>query len=240
MNVFSAPRGGLTGAALKGIAMAAMVLDHVGAALIEPDFLVPAEAPPTFWLAADTLLRGVGRVSFPLFCFLLAEGFAHTRSAARYLARLALFALVSEVPYDLAFSSGADASAQNVFFTLAAGMMTLMALKRFSGRALPMALSLAAGCALAQALRADYGAAGVVLIAALWLLREKRAAMLTAMAAIALWISRALFGAGALAALPAAMYGGARGTQRFKHAFYLFYPAHLLALWALRRALFGG
>ena len=118
--------------------------------------------------------------------------------------------------------------------------MTLMALKRFSGRVLPMALSLAAGSVLAQALRADYGAAGVVLIAALWLLREKRAAMLAAMAAIALWLSRALFGAGALAALPAAMYGGARGTQRFKHAFYLFYPAHLLALWALRRALFGG
>lgn len=80
----------LTAFHLKLIALATMIVDHIGVVLVPVPFL-----------------RNIGRVAFPLYAFLIAEGCRHTRSRERYLLRLGLLALVSEIPFDLAFHSWA-------------------------------------------------------------------------------------------------------------------------------------
>lgn len=143
-----AKTGGITGSTLKIIAIITMFIDHVGAALFEHylyKFLEPLGADyceaaikaklPWLWFnwmgdpAAvqniDMTLRMIGRIAFPIFCFLLVEGFLHTRNLKKYMIRLGIFALVSDVPFDLAFFGEIGLGHQNVFFTLLLGVMAL-------------------------------------------------------------------------------------------------------------------
>ena len=116
---------GLSGSALKWIAIVTMLIDHTGAVVIEQGALEWAG-----WYWVDFALRVIGRFAFPIFAFLLVQGFLHTRSVPRYLARLTAFALISELPFDLATGDcWYDPGHQNVFFTLATGLVTLAALR---------------------------------------------------------------------------------------------------------------
>ena len=118
---------GLSGSTLKYIAIITMLIDHFGAAF----FIVFTSfyAGTASFAQADILyqvMRGIGRTAFPIFCFVLVEGLYHTHDVKRYLLRLFVFALVSEVPFDLAFSDQIlEFGAQNVFFTLLIGMLML-------------------------------------------------------------------------------------------------------------------
>ena len=146
------PEGkGITGSTLKLIAIVTMFIDHVGAALFEHylyTFLVPnggeyckamiSAKAPWLWmdwmgneqtvLSIDMTLRSIGRIAFPIFCFLLVEGFMHTRNIKKYLLRLGIFALVSDVPFDLAFFAQIGFSHQNVFFTLFIAVLAMWAI----------------------------------------------------------------------------------------------------------------
>ena len=106
----------LSGSSLKLIAIVTMFIDHIGAAVLEMpavwdfvgnrvDVVDPFFNDPTLSLLRDTdiILRLIGRVSFPIFCFLLVEGFLHTRNLKKYMGRMAVFCLLSEIPYNLAF-----------------------------------------------------------------------------------------------------------------------------------------
>jgi len=135
------PRRTFSGTALKTIACITMLVDHIGASCIEAGILTPGldagtlsqdtlSAYPLYRL--DMVLRFTGRLAFPLFCFLLVEGFVHTHNVKGYLGRLVLFGLLSEVPFDLAFfRTPFDPSAQNVYWTLALGVLAMAGLKRF-------------------------------------------------------------------------------------------------------------
>ncbi len=227
---------GLSGSTLKIIAMVTMLIDHIGAAVLARMVI----AGNVGLYDVYHVLRLIGRVAFPIFCFLLVEGFCYTRDAKKYAIRLCLFALLSEVPFDLAFASKVlEFEYQNVFFTLAIGLLTIMAYKKVEDSAIdnPMTkwfLQLAvavAGGLTAELLRTDYGMLGVVVIVAFYALRSNRFFQIVAgcilfMENMTAW----------LAFVPVWFYNGTRGL-RVKWLFYVFYPAHLLILYGICHAM---
>ena len=228
---------GLDGGALKCIAAALMLTDHVGAILLP-------EAP---------VLRCVGRLAFPIFAFFIAEGYAHTRDFGRYFRRLAILAVVSEMPFNLENGAVFDLTRQNVLWTFCLALLTLRGLEplgreRGFGRWAGCGLVLAAGFAAGELLRTDYGGWGVVTVALLYLCRDGKYAklwLLLAMAAVNGLgmgsLTMPVFGGEmpiqifAVAALPVIwLYNGQAGPKGLRRAFYVFYPAHLLVLEGIR------
>ena len=230
-----------SGTALKTIACITMLVDHIGASCIEAGILTPGldagvlsqdtlSACPLYRL--DMVLRFTGRLAFPLFCFLLVEGFVHTHNVKGYLGRLLLFGLISEVPFDLAFFRTPFAPQhQNVYWTLALGVLAMAGLKRFEKEnGLPgwQGLVWAGGCAaLALAANTDYHAIGVLIICTLYLTRADRKRQCLAGAVLFLFELTA-----PQAFVLVWFYNGQRGacSPLLKKAFYWFYPVHLLVL----------
>ena len=228
---------GLDGGTLKGIAAALMLTDHVGAILL-PEVLA---------------LRCVGRLAFPIFAFFIAEGYAHTRDFGRYFRRLAILAVVSEIPFNLENGAVFDPARQNVLFTFCLALLTLRGLEvlgreRGFGRWAGCGLVLAAGFAAGELLRTDYGGWGVVTVALLYLCRDGKYAKLWLFLAMAAVnglgmgsLTMRVFGGEmpiqifAVAALPVIwLYNGQAGPKGLRRAFYVFYPAHLLVLEGIR------
>lgn len=228
---------GLDGGTLKCIAAALMLTDHVGAILLP-------EVP---------VLRCVGRLAFPIFAFFIAEGYTHTRDFGRYFRRLAILAVVSEIPFNLENEAVFDLTRQNVLFTFCLALLTLRGLEalgreRGFGRWAGCGLVLAAGFAAGELLRTDYGGWGVVTVALLYLCRDGKYAklwLLLAMAAVNGLgmgsLTMPVFGGEipiqifAVAALPVIwLYNGQAGPKGLRRAFYVFYPAHLLVLEGIR------
>lgn len=125
-------RKGISGSTLKFIAVFSMLIDHIAASvLLNP--LVNANS--AFMISLAHVMRMFGRLAFPIFCFLLIEGFLHTKNRKKYALRLALFALISEIPFDLAFSyKSFDFSYQNVFFTLLIGLLVMIGFQTITDR----------------------------------------------------------------------------------------------------------
>lgn len=242
------PRG-LSGNALKIIAMVTMLIDHIGAVIIEPGiFHTPDQAAVQAvlateaglkWIAVDQVLRTVGRIAFPIFCFLLVEGFLHTKDVKKYLMRLLAFALISEVPFDMAiFGTWFDPAYQNVFFTLFIGLLVLEGYRRLEASQMKQILVMFAGCAAAFLVRCDYNVFGIVLVVILYLFRNNKRYRTVAGALMAAMESNSFFCAAALAFIPIHLYNGTRGKSGLKYVFYWFYPVHLLILYAIRMVAF--
>lgn len=228
-----------SGSALKWFAVLIMLVDHIGACLLEVFVLNYYGVSPLagridnlyFWLILDSVLRGIGRAAFPIFCFLLVEGAVHTRSPRKYLLRLTSFALISEIPFDLALHNQPFYwETQNVFFTLLAGLLVIQAFQRSPGQEWRGMLALAVLGAAAELCGTDYGAIGVAVIAVMYLLRERFwAASVLSLILLVLLARIEIFSIPAFLIL--ALYNGKRGRQP-KYFFYVFYPVHLLILWA--------
>ena len=228
----------LSGSWLKVMAMAAMLIDHTAGQILghyeafrEPLFVVGRHAVNWYFL-----LRCVGRLAFPLFCFLMVEGFLHTHDRRRYGRNLLLFALLSEVPWNLTHGGHLYGASQSVMWTLLLGYLALVAVERWerdlvaTGR---MALCVFSIIGVGILLRADYGSCGVSFILLLYLLRRNH--VLRAAVGCCFLGSRWIAG---LAFIPIAMYNGRRGFIRGafgKYLFYAFYPLHLLALYVIKR-----
>lgn len=253
-NDSSSKPSGISGSALKIIAVVTMVIDHfsylyVGGwtlrRVVQEAMMNGNQVDPffsnrlrdIFWIA-NNILRCVGGIAFPIFAFLLVEGFIHTSSVRRYAGRLALFALISEIPFDLMlFDTWFYPEYQNVFLTLLLGLGALSAVKYLIPENPILGIGGAAGCILlAELLHTDYSAMGVALMLIFYLLRERKglrtifAALLLAGAlVITEWYTRipgVLF-----SLLLINFYSGERGNLKGKYFFYWFYPVHLLLLW---------
>ena len=224
-----------SGNALKWIAMVTMFIDHSAVVLIENRFLggqtaamdyALALSQPGPWWKLDMVMRLIGRIAFPIFCFLLVEGFVHTRSVKDYAMRLAILACVSEIPFDLAiFGVPFYWDYQNVAFTLLIGLGAMTAWKKFEGKAVLQVLLAAGFCLAAMIVDCDYGAFGVFLIVLLYALRENRRWQAIFGALSVLWENSA-----PLAFILIYFYNGQRGKSHGKYLFYAFYPLHLLLL----------
>lgn len=244
---------------LKMIALLAMLIDHVGAALVLQALSVVDAGSYEAWYIFYRMLRNLGRTSFPIYAFLLAEGFFYTHSRKKYLGRLALFALLSEMPYDMAFHGsifyGSD---QNVFLTLVLGFLVIWGLEKckeiclaFSKRRgmvtnilsqcmlfAVSALLVFSGAAFAKALHMDYGAYGVWLIVLFYFgTRLNVSRILTCALGYLLFLWEPFCFGGFLLIL---FYNGKRKLQgkELQYFFYLFYPIHLLILGLLRVVFF--
>ena len=255
---------GITGAVLKNAAYATMLIDHFFAILflnyMQRNLVDGGWAPqlePIYRAG-----RAVGRISFVLFTFLIVEGFFYTSSRVRFLMRLFVFALLSEIPFDLALSGTAfDWSGQNVYWTLFLGVLVLTLWDYLShyGSVLATAgryLILAAGCLSAFLCSTDYRFMGVLLIFAMYRTREKDGGDQFMAAGLVMllgtWGSNLIrygdiYSAGylfrfslremyGLLAFPLIfLYNGEKGRQLPKPFYYGFYPIHLLILFGIAK-----
>lgn len=212
---------------LKKLAMITMLIDHMGAILLERTTLYSIKWIPVL----DFLLRMIGRLAFPIFCFLLVQGFIHTSNLKRYIRRLLIFALCSEIPFDLAVFSKLSGEHQNVGFTLLIGILMLSAFSWFEKNTKKPELgylisTIIAGSA-AYLLAVDYSYQGILLIAILYLLRNNNKLKCILGGLLFTYQSAAVF------AFPIIYNAsGKKGNSRISgRQFYLFYPIHLLILY---------
>lgn len=215
---------------LKVIACVTMLLDHIGAAF------VPG--------ISGNILRGIGRIAFPVYCFLLAEGVHYTRSPRKYALRLLTGLLLSEIPFDLLFFGRLSWAYSSVMVTLLLGFFYGVAVKRIQNPGVRILL-VVPFVAAAELLGSDYGGWGVALIAMFILTREiprKNVVQTVGLAAICCLIGGATISIGGLlmpvellgvvAMIPILCYSGEKATSSrwIQRGFYLFYPVHLTVL----------
>ncbi len=234
----------LSAGTLKLIAIMTMLIDHfaagVYASLYTSGYLFRIGKMDNA-IEIYTVCRNIGRFAFPIFCFLLVESFFHTKSRLKYLGNLVIFAVVSELPFDLALMNGLNFEMQNVFFTLAIALVTIWGAQIVRDKLLSKPLTsivlqvayILIGCLVATALHTDYSYYGIVLVVIFYYFRSNR---LFACIMGYLWF---LFEPWCFPAFIALLfYNGKRGI-RLKYFFYAFYPVHLLLLYGLRILLIG-
>lgn len=226
----TAKGNGVSADLLKWIAIITMFIDHIGAAVVEKTniYLLP------YGKVLDFTLRFIGRLAFPIFCFLLIEGFYHTRSRKKYLCNLLIFALISELPFEISFLGEIVFGFRNVYWTLAIGMIMMLLFEKIKESALEKInlwffLTIAACAILAEIVHTDYGAIGIILIYILYKLRDDRKQQCICGA-----IATAYEITAPIAFLLIYKYNGVRKQKHLKYFFYAFYPLHLLFLYWVR------
>lgn len=215
----------MTGAALKILAMIAMTVDHIG----------------LIFFSGQVIFRQIGRLAFPIFAFMIAEGCRHTRNMWRYFATVALVAAICQVAYY--FAMGSVYQCVLVSFSLSIALIGLIqfAQNGSTWRWLLPVLGLGGVYFVTQLLPGrlsgtdfsiDYGFWGVMLPVVVYLGKNKGEKL--ALATLALLALGMEFGGvqfyGLLAVPMLALYNGKRGKGLGKSFFYIFYPAHLLLL----------
>lgn len=221
----------LDGTTLKLIAMISMIFDHAGD-MFFPDVMWP---------------RTIGRLAMPIFSFFIAEGFSHTRDKKKYLCRLGIFALISEIPFDLAFEGRVGLGHQNIMLSFFLAVVALMLYDWIQGgtksevnhasigKTILGVIAVAAIAALSLMLRADYTIFAVIAVFLFYVLRQKHPLVRTGVGVAFLALTRTVgyYCTTGLSFIPLAMYNGKKG-KGLKWLFYGFYPGHLLLLAAIK------
>lgn len=237
--------------ALRIIALVTMFIDHFAAVVLYWGILYPnapiAEGTSLYTIyIIYNICRNIGRIAFPIFCFQLVEGFIHTSNRLNYMMRLTIFAVISEIPFNLAISNQPFYTEScNVFFTLLIGFLIIWAmdtiqnmtffskwgLDSLTPRVLLMFLPAFAGGYLTYYIQCDYDYRGIILIVVLYLFRYYRLLQAFAGALSLYWEWPAMF-----AFIPICLYNGKKG-RNIKYFSYLFYPTHLLLLYLIMKCI---
>ncbi|MCM1135684.1 MAG: conjugal transfer protein TraX [Clostridium sp.] len=247
----------LSGGTLKIMALIFMLIDHTAAIVFPPILrrygvtyfgdisieymrgLLLEGTVGVIYVLYQVMRRILGRLAFPIYCFLLVEGFEKTGSRGKYAGRLLAFALISEVPFNLAFRGRLfDTSYQNVFFTLLLGLLMMWLMELIQTRAASLYLAcfgclavFTAAALIAEFIQCDYGAHGTIAIGLLYFFRRDKIKQLIAGCVAFFWEFTAMF-----SFIFIGFYRGRRGIK-LKYVFYIFYPAHLLILYLISRCI---
>lgn len=212
------------GTTLKSIALLSMLADHIAV------LFVAQQQHPWLYL----LLRLVGRFSFLIFAFMLVVGFAHTKNLHKYLFRILLFAIITEIPYDLAFNGTIiEFGRQNVLFTFCIGLMMLAAIRHFGDSTGAFIGFGFLACAAAVLLRCDYSYFGILVIIFYYFDQFDKTGRIFSLALLN-WLKGDFVQGvgGCLTLIFTENYDGSK--PKIPGWFcYVFYPAHLLVLWAI-------
>ncbi|MGD9569190.1 MAG: TraX family protein [Sedimentibacter sp.] len=210
---------------LKIIALSTMIIDHYGA-IFQSDILA---------------FRIVGRLAFPIYCFLLIEGYFHTSNVKSYAKRLLIFAIISEVPFDLAFYEKIGFVHQNIFFTLFIGLVAVYLIdnkdKKYN---FDKSAVIIAACLLAVILSVDYNIIGIIYILVLYFTRSydklKRFKIVGFTMLVANFASSLLQQFSLLALIPMYFYNNELGPKNkiIQILFYAAYPLHLLIFYIIK------
>ena len=205
---------GLSGSALKVIALISMTVDHIAYYLMDHGTLL------------YDVMRTVGRMAFPIFAFLLVEGYDHTRSTRKYALNLLAFALISEIPWWLLNHD----NTHNVFFTLLLGLIAIEGIKKLGKKSLLWAVLMITICTIAMFLHVDYEYSGILLIYAFHIFQPDKVTkcllatlFMYQYGVIGLWLGLAVI----------LCYNGQRGFikgQYTKYLWYAYYPLHLMTI----------
>lgn len=246
----------LNGNTLKAIACICMLIDHIGAAIILPVFQAGVQKDIFEFEKLNMfykVLRFVGRSAFPIFAFLMVEGFYHTKNRLRYALSLFIFAIISEYPYDLAFNKteGDFMYSSNVMFSLFIGLLVIWAVdffrKEFSMSDKKIyriafypasALVIAVGAYTAHVINCDYREFGIGIMLIFYFFHSFESVSLLASYFLLCGINNEFKSFPGFILL--FFYNKKRGKDlgKLKYLFYIFYPAHLLLLYAIRYAIY--
>jgi len=215
----------MTAFTLKIVASVCMLIGHTGVVFATPLYF-----------------RMIGRIAFPIYAYLIAQGCVYTKDRNKYFLRLFVFALISQAPFSIAFFHGYQ-QYTNIFFTLSIGVGCVILYEKVKEKtniwaavlpALPM-------LAIAEFFNTDYGMKGVLLIFVFYLAdpenKVSRLVVLTAGMLVIYWEAWTFF-AFAMASAPLLLlYNGKQGPK-VRWSFYAFYPVHISALGGIRYFLF--
>lgn len=218
----------LTSFDLKLIAIITMTIDHVGAGLF-----------PYANLGGVAYLRVIGRLAFPIFCFLIVEGFFHTRDIKKYMFRLMIFALLSEVPFDMLFNpTGNVWVMQNIFCTLFLGLVAIylmdLAKEKWgqytSSTSLAQIIVVLVFGIIAYLAKVDYGELGIAYLVIFYLYRGRNLQLFLVLIAINILFGGVNIQIVSVLAVPIlACYNGKLGPKA-KYLFYVYYPLHIAVI----------
>ena len=228
---------------IKFIACVFMFIDHLGYGVIHNYMIAHAmDIAPDLYKTLNTVytvMRGVGRLAFPIFCFFLVEGFLKTHNVRKYAIRLGIFAILSEVPFDLGlFGQVWYKDHQNVLITFFIALIMLCVIRFLETNVLglsPFVVDLAKICAviafadIAYLLKTDYSWKCMLLAAILYFTRSFGYFRLIAGAASMCWEKYAP------ASFLLLYFYDPDIKPRYKYAFYVFYPLNFLIIYVIAK-----
>lgn len=210
---------------LKLIALTTMIIDHYGA-IFHGNIMT---------------YRMIGRLAFPIYCFLLVEGYFHSSNVKKYSKRLFIFALISEIPFDLAFYGELGFQHQNIFFTLFLGLMAIYFMENkvtkynYSKNAV-----IIVACILSILLAVDYNIIGIIYILAFYFTRsydKNKKFIIIAITMFIVNLSPSFIQQFSIVALILLyFYNGKLGPKNkfLQILFYAAYPLHLFLFWLMQ------